>query len=95
MRRVVLWEMNNVPHLFVKPGILDFVGPGLTSSPKGSESLRPALVSIQSSKAVNTQNSSTLDSSTGATFRFYRAFLAWDLVIFFIFIKMYDTVAEG
>ena len=60
---VVLWEMNNVPHLFVKPGILEFVGPRLKSSPKCAESPRPALVSIHSSKAVNTQNSSTLDSS--------------------------------
>jgi hypothetical protein len=59
---------KNVPHLFVKPGILEFVGRRLTSSPKCSDSPRPALVSIHSSKAANKQNSSTLESSPGATF---------------------------
>jgi hypothetical protein len=72
MRRVLLWEMNNVPHLFVKPGILEFVVPRLTSSLKCSDSPKPALVSIHSSKAANMQNSSTLDSSPDATFHFQR-----------------------
>ena len=57
------WEMNNVPHLFVKPGILEFVGPRRRSSPKRSESPRPALVSIHLSKAANTRNISALDRS--------------------------------
>jgi hypothetical protein len=41
------------------------------------------------------QNSSTLDSSPGAVFHFEHAFLARDVVSFFIFIKMYAAVAEG
>ena len=77
----MLWEMNNVPHRFVKPGILEFVGPCPTSSPKCSESPRPALVSIHSSKAANMQNISTLDRSPRATFRFEHAFLARVVVI--------------
>ena len=75
MMRVLLWEMNNVPHLFVKPGILEFVGPRPTSSPKCSDSPKPALVSIHSSKAANMQNISTLDSSpfrTAAIYSFYK-----------------------
>ena len=95
MRRVLLWGMNNVPHLFFKPGILEFVGPRLTSSPKCSYSSIPALLSIHSSKAANMQNISTLDSSPGAIFHFEHAFLAPDVVIFFIFIKIYAAVAEG
>jgi len=95
MMRVLLWEMKNVPHLFVKPGILEFVGPRLTSSPKCWDCPKPALVSIHSSKAANMQNSSTLDSSPDATFHFEYAFLSCDVVILFIFIKMYAAAAEG
>ena len=80
MMRVLLWEMNNVPHLFFKPGILEFVGPRLTSSPKCWDSPKPALVSIHSSKAANMQNSSTLDISPDATFHFEHAFLSRDVV---------------
>jgi len=85
MRGVLLWEVNNVPHLFVKPGILE---PRITSSSKCSESLKPALVSIHSSKAVNMQNSSTLDSSPGATFHFAHAFLSRDVVTSFFSITV-------
>ena len=55
--------MNNVPHPFVKPGILEFVESRLTSSSEYEESYGPPLASIHSSKAANMQNSSTLDSS--------------------------------
>jgi len=41
------------------------------------------------------QNGSTLDRSPGAAFHFEHAFLAWNMVIFSIFIKMYAAVAEG
>ena len=86
---VVLWGMNNVPHLFVKPGILEFVEPWPASSLKCSESPRPALVSIHSSKAANMQNSCTLDSSLGETFHVQHAFLAWDVVTAFVSITVY------